>query len=83
LLALVFRVTYNCVNREEDHYCPISSPECVSQESSDERCEERSAGPGGHGCRSVDVALVEDTSEVTDQVLSDSVDGHTFSEFST
>jgi hypothetical protein len=26
---------------------------------------------------------VEDTSEVTDQVLSDSVDGHTFSEFST
>ena len=62
-------VTYNDVYRDEDYYCPVSSPQCVSQERSDEGLEECSPNPGGHGRRSIDVALMENTREVSDQVL--------------
>ena len=65
MLALL--ATYYDLCGEEDCYCPVSSPECVSQERSDERREECSPNPGGHSRRSVDVALVE---KATDSVNS-------------
>jgi len=36
ILPTLLVATYNDVNGEEDLHCPVSSPECVGEEGSDE-----------------------------------------------
>ena len=76
-------LTYNGLDRDENHYCPVSSPVCVGQESSEERREEAAAEPSGHVRGSVDIAFVKHAREIGDQVLLYPREGQAFTDFGT